>query len=306
VLKKKNVIIASGLLAVLLLFAACGGNAAPGKTPDIIYDREGNPVFLLRQINNIISIAPSNTEILIALGFGDAIVAADDQYVTGIAPDIAVLNMSALNLEHIISLNPDLVVTSSMILLAGDNPLSPLSDLGVAVAYIPSSDSIAGIMEDIRFIAAMMNAGEAGEEIISAMQAEIDEIRKIAEAITETRTVYVEISPAPWMFSFGTGTFLHEMVELVGAVNVFANQESWISVTGEALLEANPDVILTLTDFLDDPVAEIMERPGFGVITAIRNGDVFQIDAISSQRPSHNIVKALREIAEAVFPEYFR
>jgi len=271
-----------------------------------IYDGDGNFVVLPNQINTVVSIAPSNTEILIALGFGDAIVATDNYHVAGIAPEIAVLDMGGLDLEHIISLNPDIVISSSMVRFTGDDPLSPLSDFGIAVVYIPSSDSIAGIVEDIRLIAAIMGADEAGEAIIADMLAEIDQIRQIAATITETRTVYLEISAAPWMFSTGAGTFLHEMVELVGAVNIFADQVGWIPVTGESLIEASPDVILTLTDFLDDPISEIMERPGFGVITAIQNGDVFQIDTESSKRPSHNIVNALKEIAEAVFPEHFR
>ena len=138
------------------------------------------------------------------------------------------------------------------------------------------------------------------------MQTEIDAISQIASTITETRTVYFEISPAPWMVSFGAGTFLHEMIELVGAVNIFADQNGWIGVSEELLVELNPDIILTSTDFLDDPIAEIIGRPGFDTIAAVQNGDVFIIDANASNRPSQHIIIALRQIAEAVFPEYFR
>jgi iron complex transport system substrate-binding protein len=108
------------------------------------------------------------------------------------------------------------------------------------------------------------------------------------------------------MFSSGTGTFLHEMIELAGAENIFADQISWIAVTDEMLLQANPDVILTSTDFLDDPIAEIMGRPGFHAITAVQTGNVHRIDTASSSRPSPNLTRALREIAQAIFPEYFQ
>jgi iron complex transport system substrate-binding protein len=109
------------------------------------------------------------------------------------------------------------------------------------------------------------------------------------------------------MWGVGGGSFSHEMIEIVGAVNIFANYDySFFAVSEEILLEANPDVILTSTDSIDDPIGEIMERPGFGTITAVQNGNVFKIDVNASSRPSQNIIIALRQIAEAVYPEYFK
>jgi iron complex transport system substrate-binding protein len=171
---------------------------------------------------------------------------------------------------------------------------------------IPSSTSIEGIKEDILFIAAVMGVNAEGEEIIAEMEREIDAIRAIGNAITNKRTVYFEISPAPWMFSFGSNTFLNEMIELLGATNIFADQNGWIPVSEEVLLELDPDVILTSTDFIPDPIGEIKGRPGFDALTAVQNGDVFTINTAASNRPSHNITRAMKEIAEAVFPEYFR
>jgi len=206
-----------------------------------------------------------------------------------------------------VNLMPDIVFITGMARAGGeDDPIAPVSAAGVSVVYMPISASIAAIKEDIRFVAAVMEASEAGEGIISSMQEEIDRISETAAGITETRSVYFEVYPAPWMTSFGSGTFLNEMIELVGATNIFADQEGWVAVSEESLLEANPDVILTSLDFVDDPIGEIMGRPGFGVITAIQNENVFMIDANSSSRPSQNIILALREIAEAVFPEYFQ
>jgi len=95
------------------------------------------------------------------------------------------------------------------------------------------------------------------------------------------------------------------MIELVGATNVLGDQYSWLGVADEVLLALNPDIILTSTDFLDDPVGEIKSRSGWDTITAVQNGHVFRIDANASSRPSHNIVIALREIAAAVHPEEF-
>ena len=95
------------------------------------------------------------------------------------------------------------------------------------------------------------------------------------------------------------------MLEIAGAVNIFGDQNDWIGVADEVLLEKNPDVIFTSASFIDDPVNEIMNRPGWDAITAVQNGDVFTIDSNSSNRQSQNIIKALQEIAKAVYPDKF-
>lgn len=302
----KRIIILLGLLTLLV---ACAENET--QTTATITDREGYITTLPDEINNILSIGPSNTEILVALGVSDKIIAVDmfSADVPGISQDISMeLSIFGLDAEYIVSLMPDVIFVADLARAGDDDPLAIVAAAGITVIYIPPSDSIAAIMDDIQFIATVMAVEETGKAIISTMQAEIDEIKQIASTITitEVRSVYFEISPAPWMFSFGRGTFLHEMIELVGAVNIFANQEGWIAVDGEFLLEADPDVILTSTDFLDDAIADIVERPGFEAITAVQNGDVFQIDTNHSNRPSQNITKALWEIARAVYPEYFQ
>ncbi|MCL2704241.1 MAG: ABC transporter substrate-binding protein [Defluviitaleaceae bacterium] len=311
---KKSVTIFLTLLFMLTALSACTSEASRAALPEAeiiarrpIVDREGYTVYLPEIIETIISIGPSNTEILVDLGFGGQIISTDmfSSDVEGIAEGISVLDMMSLDVEFIINLQPDIIFITGMTRVHGDDQLQLVSDLGTAVVYMPISASIADIILDISFIAAVMDAQERGEEIIAEMEAEIDNVRQIAEKVTEERTVYFEISPAPWMYSFGTGIFLNEMIELAGAVNVFANHEGWLGVSDEMLLVLNPDVILTSTNFLPDPIADITDRPGWDAVTAVQNGDVFYIDANSSNRPSHNIVRALREIASAVYPELF-
>ena len=279
----------------------------PRLRPDV--DREGHPITLPETINTIISIGPANAEILVALGVADRIIAAcmfsDD--VRGLPAGISSrLSIWGLDAEYIVSLMPDIVLITGLARFGGDDdPLAPVSQAGITVIYMPSSTSIAAIMEDIRFIAAITETHEMGESIISAMQAEIDEILEISANIQTPRTVYFEVYPAPWMVSFGSETFLNEMIEILGAVNIFADEEGWFSVSDEVLIYKNPDVILTSTDGCDDPIGEIKRRPGFSAITAVQNGDIFQICTNSSNRPSHKIVIALREMAVAIFPEYF-
>ena len=305
---KKNIIMLIGMLIISLTLAACGETESELQLREII-GREGYLITVPAEINTIVTIGPSVTEIVVGLGFADKIISTDSfsADVVGLSDGVvAEFGIMDFDAEFIVNLMPDIIFITGMARGGGgEDPMAPVLAAGITVVYTPTSVSIAAIKDDISFIAYVLEATEVGESIISTMQAEIDAIADIAATIETTRTVYFEISPAPWIYSFGAGTFLNEMIELVGATNIFANQESWISVSEEILLELNPDVILTSTNFLEDPISEILNRPGFDALTAVQDGKVFIINTESSSRPSQNITKALREIAEAIFPEYF-
>jgi len=311
-----------GILFALILIigiAACAAEPAPegspnagmgetGTRPAITADREGNPITLPDRIDTIISMGPATTEIIVALGFADKIIAIDafSSDIEGLTPDIPQFDMLTPDGERIIALNPDVIFIPGMSRQGGtEDPFQVVSNMGICVIYIPSSTSIDGIMEDIRFTAAVLGAYERAEEIIYDMQREIERIRAIGETITNRKTVYFEISPAPHMVSFGYGTFLDEIINLIGAENVLGDMTSWTSVSEEVILTLNPDVILTSVNFLPDPVEDIITRPGWTAITAVSEGRVYVIDADSSNRPSHNVVRAMREMALAIYPEYF-
>ena len=338
--KRRSIIVFITMLVTVLILAACGEGGdtpsesptpspsppaaatptpSPSPTPAPVdepantrptTDRDGFAIELPEQINTIAIIGPSNAEILVGLGFGDRIIVADmfSFDVAGLSPDvIATFGITDFDAEYIVNLMPDVLFVTGMVRQGGtDDPMTPIAAAGITVIYMPTSTSIAEIMEDIRFMAAVMEADAVGEAIIADMQAQISAIAAIAATITTTRTVYFEISPAPWMFSFGYGTFLNELIEIAGATNIFADQYGWLGVSEEYLLERNPDVILTSTDWMDDPIGEIASRPGFGAIAAVADGNIHFIDTASSSRPTQNIVRALREIAAAVFPEYFQ
>ena len=207
--------------------------------------------------------------------------------------------------EQIINLDPDVIFVTGMSKADGGDHFQIVRKAEICLIYIPSSLSIEGIKEDIRYISGIMGAQEKGEEIITNMENEIESVRAIGQSITERKKVYFEISAAPMMYSFGTGVFLNEMIELIGALNILSDKKSWISVADEAILAANPDVILTSVNYIDDPVGEIKSRHGWSEITALRNRDIYYIDTDSSNRPSQNIIKAMKQMAKAIYPDKY-
>ena len=297
------------ILALIMTLSIFVLSGCSSQTDRMVTDREGTEVNIPTKIEKIISTAPSNTEVLMALGLGDKLVAID-KYSTDIEgintelPQIDFLNPDA---ETIIGLEPDIVIASGHNKTGSvEDPFKAISEAGIPVVYIPSSDSIDGIYKDIEFIADVVNERSKGKEIVDDMKAQVEEIKAIGDTITDKKSVYFEISPAPYLSSFGKSTFLNEMIEIIGAKNIFENEEGWVSPTAEAIIDANPDVILTNVNYVENPTKEIMSRDGWDNITAVKEKAVYSIDANSSSRPTQNIIKALKEMAKAVYPDEFK
>ncbi|WP_243155132.1 ABC transporter substrate-binding protein [Romboutsia sp. CE17] len=293
------------IFMILSMFIFSGCSSQGDRT---VTDREGTEVNIPTKIDKIISTAPSNTEVIMELGLGEKLVAIDKYSldIEGINSEITKIDFSNPDAETIIGLEPDVVIASGHNKTgSAEDPFKAISEAGIPVVYIPSSDSIEGIYKDIEFIAEVVNEEEKGQEIIDEMKSKVSEIKAIGEKIEEKKTVYFEISPAPNLYSFGNATFLNEMIEIVGAKNIFSDEEGWISPTAESVINANPDVIITNASYMENPTEEIKSRDAWENITAIKNNAVYLVDKNASSRPSQNAIKALEEIAKAVYPEYY-
>ena len=293
------------IFMILSMFIFSGCSSQGDRT---VTDREGTEVNIPTKIEKIISTAPSNTEVIMELGLGEKLVAIDKYSldIEGINSEITKIDFSNPDAETIIGLEPDVVIASGHNKTgSAEDPFKAISEAGIPVVYIPSSDSIEGIYKDIEFIAEVVNEEEKGQEIIDEMKSKVSEIKAIGEKIEEKKTVYFEISPAPNLYSFGNATFLNEMIEIVGAKNIFSDEEGWISPTAESVINANPDVIITNASYMENPTEEIKSRDAWENITAIKNNAVYLVDKNASSRPSQNAIKALEEIAKAVYPEYY-
>ena len=275
----------------------------------VVKDREGNEVTMPNKIERIISTAPSNTEILVGLGLSDKLVAIDtySSDVEGIQSDVEKIDFLNPDAETIIGLDPDIIIASGHNKSgASDDPFKLVKEAGISVVYIPSSESIQGIYDDINFIADITNTEEKGQEIVDTMKNQINEISAKAKDIKDKKKVYFEIGPSPNLYSFGNSTFLNEMIEIIGAENIFKDENGWTSPSAESIIDKNPDVILTNVNYIDNPVEEIKSREGWQDITAIKDNQVYLIDKNSSSRPSQHIIKALNEMAKAIYPNVYK
>ena len=303
---KKLLSLIAGAAISMMIMAGCS------KQPTVMQDREGNEFTLPENIETIVSTAPSNTEVLVELGLADKLVAIDkySSDVEGIDPELPQIDFRNPDAETLIALDPDIIIASGHNKSGEEDPFALLKEAGITVVYIPSASSIDGIYEDIEFISEVTGTEKKGKEIVEKMKEEIEAIRKIGSSIEDKKSVYFEIGSGGGLYTFGNNTFMNEMIEIVGGENIFANEESWITATPEAVLAANPDVILS-----NDPnttaagktaIEDIKSRDGWDTITAVANGDVYQIDKNSSSRGSQNILKALKEMAKAIYPNEYK
>ena len=284
----------------------------PGESAPLLPDTDpsGAAISVPEQVNSIVVLAPSLAQTVVSLGMGDKIVGYDLQSVglAGLPADVPTFDTVSPDVEQLAGLAPDLLLVSNLSLYDQEAPYQPLIDAGVCVICVPTSDSIEDVKSDIRFLAAALSVPEAGAALVEQLESQLNELADVVARIPqeERKKVYFEISPAPYLYSTGGGTYLHEMIQWVGGVNVLADQSGWLSVEGETVVAANPDVIFTNVNYIDNPVGEILGRDGWAGVSAVANGDVYSVDNMSSSLPNENIILAMQEMAAALYPDYFQ
>jgi iron complex transport system substrate-binding protein len=286
-----------------LFLSACGQ-----KTARLLVDRGGNTVSISGQINKVISTAPSSTEIIVDLGLADRL-AAVDKYsldIEGVSADLPLIDFFFPDAEAIIGIDPDVIISNGHNNLgAGDDPFKLIREAGIPVVYVPMSPSVEGICQDIVFIADMLNVSDRGAALSQSLKEQVDAIAAVGRAIEKRKTVYFEISPAPNLVTIGSNTYLDQFISIVGGENIFADQIGVIFPGAESILVRNPDVIIAMISEQYHPIEEIKTRDGFEHITAVQNNAIYLVDANSASRPSARILRALKQMAKAVYPDEY-
>lgn len=265
------------------IFVSCGRNIDTGISEN-------------KEIR-IVSLAPSNTEILVGLDLGDNIIGID-QYsegIKGVSENIQVFEIGVPNIEAVLKLNP------THLLLSGyTSDLSKyveLENIGVKVINIDTPTSIQGIYDSIELIGKSFNSVSKSKEMIESIKSSIEDI--IGNNNSEKVSVYFEISQAPYLYSFGRSTYLNEIIELSGGENIFGNLEGWISPSEESIIKANPQIIFTNVN-VERNIDEIKNRHGWENIDAVKNNRIYYIDKDMSSRASQFFIVALKDITRYI------
>ena len=271
-----------------------------------ISDSDKNNIIQNKKIEKIISLSPGITDILIDLNEAHKIIAADT-----FSKDILkknninvsnIFDMLNPDAEKIISLDSDIIFINNLTAFYTKNSLLSLSN--PTIITITNSETLKGIEDDIYFLGKVLNADDRAKEVVSNMRTKIKEIKDIGDTITNKKTVYFEISALPNLYSFGSNVYLDDIINIIGAKNIFSNRNEWINVSEEDVVYLNPDIIFTSVDYVDKPVAEITNRAAWRDINAVKTSKVFFVEGTSL--PTHNIVSSIILMAKYIYPEEYK
>jgi len=278
-----------------------------------LVDSMGNVVTFTEPPERIVSLSPSNTEIVFAVGAGDNVVGVTDfcNYPYDFAAWVDAGNMTSIgnywnpSVEPIVALEPDLVLASSGSLDAA----ATLKNLGYAVLVI-EGHTIDDVLQDILLVGRATYKNAEASDLVTEMRAKMDAVTTQLIAATTTPKVYHEVWGDPLM-SVGPGTFIDELITLAGGTNIFNDATtSWPTISSEAVIEKNPDVMFLPDMYMGvgnfyETIEAVASRPGWDSITAVQNNALYEIDADIISRSGPRLVDALEEIAKMVHPEIF-
>ncbi|AKG91553.1 ABC-type Fe3+-hydroxamate transport system, periplasmic component [Geoglobus ahangari] len=283
--------------------------ATPTPTPTpavervVVTDDFGHEVVINGTPERIVSLAPSNTEILFAIGAGDRVVGVTDY--CNYPPEVVELKnqgkltsvggFSTVDVEKVISLDPDLVVASFG---NGEEVIEVLRSYGIPVIATNPKD-LDDVMKDILMIGRAVGEEQNATKLVEWMEEKIGEVKKKAEGYEERPTVAHILWNDP-IYVSGNSTFTDNLIEIAGGVNAFDDIDGWGIVSYEDLVARNPDIIIVNSGTGMGGEGDMLYKwitSEFPDLSAVKNGSVYMIDSDIISRPSYRLVYALENIS---------
>lgn len=299
----------SGSPGTSLLPSASAAPSAPAHSvyPLTLTDDAGRQITLPAAPTRIVSLAPSNTEIVCALAACDDLVGVTDfdDYPAEVADVTHVVVGAVVDVEKVAAAQPQLI-------LAAGNELTPsamieqLTQLGYPVLSLYPHD-LDAVYGDISLVGAAIDAQPAAGELVTSLQARENAVITAVAGAGQPRTFYEVGVFEGSIYTAGQDSFLASLVSLAGGVPITGDPAS-TAIQLEDLIAADPELIL-LGDAAYDPSitpASVAARPGWGAMTAVSGGRIVVVlDDVVITRPGPRIMDGLEALARAIHPELF-
>ncbi len=281
--------------------------AAPAEEGLTLVDGLGREVKLASPAQRIISLAPSNTEILFAIGAGGQVIGretmSDYPEEAKAVQDIGSV-YGALNTELIVSLNPDLVLASE---LNSPEQVKTLEELGITVYYLKNPATLEEMYENLNIVAQLTGRETEAAALIESLQARVEAVDKKIMPLSSRISVFYEIDatdPAK-PYTAGKGTFITLLIERAGGYNIASDLEGYPQLSLEQIVAADPAFIILGDAAYGVTPESIALRPGWENLTAVKNNKVFAFDDNLLSRPGPRLVDGLEALAKLLRPELF-
>jgi len=282
-MNKTKILILIGISIIILISGCVNENQQENnqKTPE-----------------RIISTSPSNTEILFALGLGDKVVGVTTycNYPPEAPEKEKIGGFSTVDIEKIISLNPDMVLASSK---TGDENIKKLEDKGITVLIVEPKN-IDEILKAIELIGNVTGKENEAKSLTENMLKRINKVKENSKNLKEKPKVMYVVWHEPLM-SAGKNTFANDIIEIAGGENIYSDMEiQYPTISLESVIDRNPDIIIASVGHGDAgnlTYNYVMNEPRLKDVNAVKNKRVYEIDADIMNRPGPRISDALEQFA---------
>jgi iron complex transport system substrate-binding protein len=298
------------LLAVLTL-AACGGAVSVSPSPSVtaspfpatLTDFQNRTVTVPARPERLVSIGPSITAFLFALGAGPRVVGVDDfsdepaeaatrEHVGGIK----------VNFEKVVALKPDLVLSVKF----SDGTIEKLQSASLNVLVVDPQT-----VSDVAKTATLLGkaVGADGDGVARSIQQRVDTVKTKITTATARPRVYHEIdaSDPAKIFTVGPGSYINDLIDIAGGVNIAGRAASaYPQLSAEEILRSDPEIIVLAADAYSSKPGDVVLRQGWSIIAAVKNNRIFTIDPNLINRPGPRVGEAAEAYAKLVHPELFR
>ncbi len=270
-------------------------NAYPVK----IIDSFGKEVTLETEPMHVISVAPSVTEMIYAIGAEDKLVGRTDycDYPEEASKIESIGSLTTPDLEKMISLEPDLVITSTHF---DEENGAKLEQAGIPVIGLYEEFDVNGVYVQLETLGIALNRQQQAAKVVDEMKTKISDVQAKIEGLEAPSVYYVVGYGEYGDYSAPENTFVGQMIKLAGGKNIVPASDSW-SYSLEALLEADPDIILVRNGEKDS----FMTAEGYNELTAVKENHVYEIDGNLLERQSHRNAEGVEVLAQIMHPEAF-
>jgi iron complex transport system substrate-binding protein len=271
--------------------------------PRTFVDDLGRKIYLAQAPNRLVSLAPSITETLYAIGLADRVVGVTEfcDYPPE-ARNKPKVGYSNPNLETIVALQPDLVLAPRDFIRP--DVLGKLEQLKIPT-FVVEAKTVEDIASQIQLIGRMLDRSEVANPIAMELRRRLTELKRRTEMLARPRVLYV-LNSQP-LITVGPGSFIHQLIEIAGGANVAAGAASpYPRLSIEAVLKEDPQLIIFpvgASEGIPQGEQELWRR--WKTITAVKTDSFHHIASDLLNRPGPRIVLGLEKLAEIIHPEVF-
>jgi iron complex transport system substrate-binding protein len=310
----KNLTVAFLTMIMMVTFAACGNSNtkenAPNTTkvdsatkyPYTAKDSKGKEVVIEKEPKRIISVAPSVTEIIYALGKGEELVGRTDydDYPEQVKNVESVGSLSDPNVEKIIELKPDVVVASTHF---KDDVAKKLEDLGIKIVVLYNAKDFNGAYDAINTLGQIVNAQDSAKNLVASMKKKIEDVKEKVKGKETPKVYYVVGFGKDGDYTATGDTFIAQMIEMAGGNNIAKDASGW-KYSLEKIIENDPEYIVISKNYgMKD---QFIATTGYKELSAVKNNKVIEIDDNLLNRQGPRLAEGVETIAKILHPDLFK